>query len=211
VDHLDVEFGVFEGWVVEGVEVVEEVASGGAVGVDDGAVEAEVVVVLKDLLVDGGVVDGDGDERDLGSLGVTQVEEAAVEVFGGGGGDFVVVGGDELEAGFIEGEGGVGVVGDDDADGDEGVADVREAEEGAVFGVVAGVDCDGDFFVGVGIDSGVFGGGTGRGRFFVGGVGVGWEDTEDGSDGEAEGGNQVEDGAAVGPERVHGLIDYDVR
>ena len=41
-----------------------------------------------------------------------------------GGGDLVVVGGDELHAGVFEGEGGVAVVGDDDADGDEAVGDV---------------------------------------------------------------------------------------
>ena len=36
-------------------------------GRDDGGGEAEVGVVVEDLLVDGLVVDGDGDERDLGA------------------------------------------------------------------------------------------------------------------------------------------------
>ncbi len=47
VDHLDVELGAFEGWVVEAADVVEEVAGEGGVGVDGGALEAEVVVVLR--------------------------------------------------------------------------------------------------------------------------------------------------------------------
>src|SRR5664280_194579 len=64
VDHLDVERGVGESGVVEALDVVEEVAGEGGVGVDDGALEAEVVVVLRDALVDGGALDGDGDERD---------------------------------------------------------------------------------------------------------------------------------------------------
>ena len=59
MDHLDVELGAFEGWVVELADVVEEIAGESAVGVDGGAVEAEVGVVLGDLLVDGLVVDGD--------------------------------------------------------------------------------------------------------------------------------------------------------
>ena len=43
-------------------------------GVDGGALEAEVVVVLDDLFVDGGVVDGDGDEGDLGALALLEVK-----------------------------------------------------------------------------------------------------------------------------------------
>ena len=171
VDHFDVEFCAFEGWVVELLDVVEEVAGEGAVGVDDGALEAEVGVVLGDFLVYGGVVDGDGDEGDLGSLCVAHGEEAAVEVFEGGGGDLVVVGGDELDAGVVEGESGVAVVGDDDADGDEAVRDVGEAEEVAVLLVVAGVDGDGDVLVGVGVEGCVVVCGLCWGGFFVGGEG----------------------------------------
>ena len=100
-------------------------------------------------------------------------EEAAVDVVVGGGGDPVVVGGDELDAGVVEGERGVAVVGEDDADGDEAVLDVGQAEEVAVFGVVAGFGGDGDLLVGVGVEGGVLVGGFGgRGLSgFVGGEG----------------------------------------
>jgi len=60
VDLLDVERGVGEGGVVEALDVVEEVAGEGGVGVDDGPLEAEVVVVLGDALVDGGALNGMG-------------------------------------------------------------------------------------------------------------------------------------------------------
>ena len=75
----------------------------------------------------------------------------------GGGGDLVVVGGDELHAGVFEREGVVGVVGDDDADGQQAVLDVGQAEEGALLGVVAGFGGDGDVLVGVGVVGGVLG------------------------------------------------------
>ena len=55
-------------------------------GRDDGGGEAEVCVVVENLLVDGLVVDGDGDERDLGAGGGFAGEEAPVEVFVGRGG-----------------------------------------------------------------------------------------------------------------------------
>src|SRR5260370_36694739 len=144
MDHLDVELGAFERWVVEAANVVEEISGDGAVSVDDGALEAEVVVILGNLLVDGGVVDGDGEDGILGSLRTAGGEEAAVDVVVQGGGGDVAVGGDELDARLFEREGGVAVVGDDDADGDEAVLDVGEAEEGAVFGVRAGLGGDGD-------------------------------------------------------------------
>ncbi len=167
MDHFDVEFGVFEGRVVEGFDVVEEVSGEGAVGLDGGAVEAEVVVVLGNFLVDGGVVDGEGDEGDLGALGAFEGEEAAVEFVEVGGGDAVVIGGDELHACVFEGEGGIAVVGDDDADGDETMLDVGEAEEVAELGVVAGLGGDGDVLFFVGIEGGVLGGGLWRWRFFL--------------------------------------------
>src|SRR5258706_2786344 len=136
VHHLDVELGAFEGVVVELADIVEEVAVEGAVGVDGGAFEAEVVLVLRDFLVYGLVVDGDGGQRErervFAACGAFGGEEAALDVVVGGGGDLVVVDGDELHAGVVEGERGVAVVGDDDADGDEAVLDVREAEEVAV-------------------------------------------------------------------------------
>ena len=173
VDHFDVELGVAEGGVVELADVVEEVSGEGGVGVDGGGGEAEVGIVFGDLFVDGGVVDGDGDDGNFSAHGGTGGEEAAVDVLEVGGGDDVLVGGDELDADVVEGEGVVGVVGDDDADGDEAVLEVGEAEEGAGFGVGAGVGGDGDFLVGVGVEADVLGGGFdgGRGPGLVGGVG----------------------------------------
>ena len=70
----------------------------------------------------------------------------------------------------------VAVVGDDDADGQEAVLDVGQAEEAAVLGIVAGVGGDGDVLVGVGVEGGVLGGGLGGRGFFVGGVGDGGDD-----------------------------------
>ena len=173
VDHFDVELGVAEGGVVEFADVVEEIPGEGGMGVDGGRGEAEVGVVFGDFFVDGGVVDGDGDDGNFGAHGGAGGEEAAVDVLEGGGGDDVLVGGDELNADVVEGEGVVGVVGDDDADGDEAMLDVGEAEEGAGFGVGAGVGGDGDFFGGVGVEADVLGGGfdEGRGPRLVGGVG----------------------------------------
>ena len=83
VDHLDVDLGAFEGVARRGFDVVEEVAGEGGVGVDGGALEAEVGVVLGDFFVDGVVVDGDGDDGDLGALGAPDGEDAAVDVFEG--------------------------------------------------------------------------------------------------------------------------------
>jgi len=160
VDLFDIELGVDEGGVVELLNVVEEEAGEGGVGLDCGGGEAELVVVLGDLFVDG-VVDGDGDEGNLGALGGLDGEEAAVDIVFGGGGDLVVVGGDELDAGVVEGEGAVAVVGDDDADREEAVLDVGEAEEGALLEVVAGFGCDGDLLIGVGVEGGVLRGGLG--------------------------------------------------
>jgi len=117
VDHLHVEFGVFERGVVEIFDVVEKVAGQRRVGIDDGTGEAEIVVVLGDFLVDGSALDGDGDQRDVNVLGAVQGEDAAVDVVFSGGGNFVVVGGDELHAGVVERERAVAVVGDYDADG----------------------------------------------------------------------------------------------
>ncbi len=200
VDHLDVELGVFEGWVVEFFDVVEEVAGEGAVGVDDGAVEAEVGVVLGDLLVDGGVVDGDRDDGDPGSLCALSGEEAAIDVFEESCGELVVVGGDELDAYVFEGECGVSVVGDDDEDGEETVLDVGKAEEGAVFGVVAGFGGDGDVLVGVGVEGGVLVGRLGWRGLFVGGEGAGCEEAGGEDDARGEG--------LIG---LHGQVDYDLR
>ena len=172
-----------EGGVVEALDVVEEVARKGGVGVDDGSLEAEVVVVLRDALVDGGALDGKGIKRDAHGLCAVQGEEAAVDLVLGGGGKGVVGGGDELEAGVVELEGAVAVVGDDDANGQEAVLDVGQAEEAALFGVVARVGGDGDALAGVGVVGGVLGGGLGRRCGAVAG-GAGGEAEEGGYDGE---------------------------
>ena len=152
-------------------------------GVDDGSLEAEVVVVLGDLLVDGGAFDGDGDERDADGLGAVQGEEAAVDLVLGGGGELFVGGGDELDAGVVKLQGAVAVVGDDDADGQQPVLDVGQAEEAALFGVVAGVSRDGEMLAGVGVVGGVLGGGLGGRSGAVAG-GASGEAEEGGYDGE---------------------------
>ena len=179
MDHLDVELGAFEGGVVELADVVEEVAGEGAVGVDGGAGEAEVGVVLGDLLVGALVMKGDGREGhgqgNLAAMDGFGGEEAALDVVVGGGGDRVVVGGDELDAGVVEGESGVAVVGDDDADGEEAVPEIGQAEEVAVFRAVAGVGGYGDVLVGVGIEGKILAGGFDGWSFFVGRVGWGGE------------------------------------
>ena len=181
MDHLDVEFGAFESGVVEAADVVEEVAGEGTVGVDGRSCETEVVLILRDLFVDGGVVNGDRSHRDFGPGGAFGGEEAAVDVVVEGGRDDVAIGGDELDAGLIECEGGVAVVGDDDADGNEAVLDVFEPEEAAVSGVVAGLGGDSDLLVGMSVEGDVL-----VGRFcwrwclFVGGKGIGADKAGDG-------------------------------
>jgi len=198
VDLFDVEGGVFEGWVVEVADVVEEIAGERRVRVDDGALEAEVVVILGDFFVHGGVVDSDGRHGDVGAAHALHGEEAAVDVVERGGGDDLVRGGDELDADVVEREGGVSVIGEDDADGNEAVLDVGQAEEVAIFGIVAGLGGDSDFFVGVHIECGVLGGGFGGRGFLVAGA--------EGRGGEREGQCQERDfGDAVG---LHGQVDY---
>jgi len=176
VDHFDVELGAFERRIVEAADVIEEVAGEGAVGVDDGAGEAEVGVVFLQFLIEL-AVDGDGrqgqGQRDLGSGGAFEGEEDAANIVGGSGGDDVVVDGDELDARVIEGERGVAVVGEDDPDGQEAVLDVGNAEEVAFFGVVAGLGGDGKVLVRVDVKGSVLSGGFDGRSFFVGGVGVG--------------------------------------
>ncbi len=172
VDHFDVELGVLEDGVVEAAGVVEDVTGAGAVRWDDGGDEAEVGVVVEDFFVDGLGVRGDADDGDAGAGGGFAGEEAAVEVFVGGGALLVAFGGEELDAAVVEDEGLVAVVGDDDADGEEAVGDVGEAEEGAGVIVEAGVGGEGDVLVGVGVVDGVLGGGLdgGRGAGLVGRV-----------------------------------------
>ncbi len=108
-----------------------------------------------------------GDERNLGAFGGVDGEQTAVDVVLGGGGNLVVVGGDELHARVVERERAVGVVGDDDANRQQTVLDVRQAEEGTLFGVVAGFGCDGDVLSGVVVEGGVLRGGLGGRRGLV--------------------------------------------
>ena len=56
-----------------------------------------------------------------------------------------------MDACVVEGEGEFGVVGDDDADGEEVVAEVIEACLGEGFFGVAGLGCYGDAFMVVGV------------------------------------------------------------
>ncbi len=176
VDHLDVELGAFEGILVELADIVKKIPGKRAVRVDRRALEAEVVLVLGDLFVDGLVVEGGWEgrgsgQRYLSAFDALGGEEAALDVVIGGGGNLVVVDGDELDAGVVQRERGVAVVGEDDADGDEAVLDVGEAKEVAVPGVVAGFGGDGDLLFGVSVEGGVLVGGLyGRGLSgFVGG------------------------------------------
>lgn len=179
VNHLNVEFGVFERRIVEVFDVVEQVSVERGVGADGGGFKAKVVVVVSDLFVDGCAMDREGDERDVDRLGTVQGKDAAVDVVFAGGRDFVVVGGEELHARVFEGDGAVRIVGEDDTDGKQAVLDVRQAEEGAKFGVVAGLGGDGDTLVGVSILSGVLGCGLGgRSGFVVGGAGCGNEEDQ---------------------------------
>jgi hypothetical protein len=178
-DHFDVELGVFERGIVEAADVVEEIAGQGGVGVDGGSLEAEVVIVLSDLLIDGRAVDGDRDERDVDGLRAVHVEDAAVELFLGGRRDLVVVGGDELHAGVFEGKGAVAIICENDADGHYAVGEVGQTEEPAEVGVVAGLGRDGNVLVGMSVVGGVLGCGFWGWGGFVGGVGG---DREDGKE-----------------------------
>jgi 3-deoxy-D-manno-octulosonic-acid transferase len=194
-DLFDVEFGAPHDRVVEAAGVVEDVAGAGAVRGDGGRGEAEVGVVVEDLLIDGLVVDGDGDDGQLGAGRVLAVEEAAVEIVVAGGGFLASVGGEELDADVVERERLVAVVGDDDADGQEAVRDVGQAEKLTVLFLLAGVGCDGDVLVGVGLVEGVLGGGLDRrrGARLVGGDG---------------GRGQQEQDRHEFAERAHGWVDY---
>ena len=165
-DLAELECGAFEDGRVEVVRVVEEPAGDGGVGSDGGGFEAEVDVVGDDLLIDGPGMVGDGREGcgqwDLGAFDLLHFEEAALEVVVGGGVFGVVVTGDEHDAGVVEVDGLVGVVGDDDADGKEAVGEVVEACVGRGLGCVAGVGGDGDVLGGVGLVRGVLRGGERR-------------------------------------------------
>ena len=166
VDHFDVELSVREGWLVEILDVVEKIAGEGGMRLNAGGFEAEVLIILHDFLVHV-VMNRDGNDGNLGATRLLEIEEAAVDVVLGGRWDLVVVGRDELHTGLIEGEGVVAVVGDDDADGQQTVLNVLEAEEGALFRVVARVGCDGDVLGGMSVGGWVLDRGPGRGSRLV--------------------------------------------
>ncbi len=102
----------------------------------------------------------------------------------------------------VEREGGVAVVGDDDADGDEAVLDVFEAKEAAIARIVAGFGGDGDVLVGMGVKGGVL---IGRFRgwgLFVGCKGIG---------GDEEGKSYYCTENLGGRVGLHGQVDYHLR
>ena len=79
------------------------------------------------------------------------------------------------------------------------MGDVGETEEAAVALAVAGIDGDGDVFVGVGVVGGILGGGFGGWGFFVSGVGRrGGGEAEDGQ----RGGDEAETRGEAGREAV---------
>ncbi len=168
MNHLDVKFGVLEGRIVKTPDVVEEIAGEGGVRADDGAVKAEVGVVLGNFFVNGSMVDSDRDHGNPRPHGALGREEAAVDLLIGGGRDLIVIGGDELEAGVVERERSVAVVGNGDADRNEAVLDVFEAKEAAVLRFVAGFGGDGDVFGRVGLKGGILGRGFDGRRFAIG-------------------------------------------
>lgn len=153
-----------EDGVVEVAGVVVEIAGNRGVGSDGGGRETEVGVVGENLLVYGRVVDGDRRERhgqgDASAGGGFAREEAALEFVVVGCLNDGAVGADELDAGVVERDGGVGIVRDDDADGQEAVVGVVETGVGLGFFGVAGLCGDGDFVVC--FVEGVLGGGEGR-------------------------------------------------
>jgi len=89
VNHLYVELCPSERIVVELADIVEEVTGERAVCVDGSALEAEIFLVLCDLLVDGLVVEGDGrqghGEGYLAALDAFGGEKSPLNVVVGGG------------------------------------------------------------------------------------------------------------------------------
>ncbi len=174
------EFAEVEGCAFEGVgeagDVVEEEAGLCGVGFDDESLVLELVEVLFDVFVAGFGLEVDGGEwageGDFGALFVVEADES-LNVFGVGGLDAVALGGDEDDAGVLEGDGLVAEVGDDEADGDDAVGEVVDAEEGGFVVGVVGLGGDGEMLVGVDFNGGeVSGGLDGRG-FVVCGAGGG--------------------------------------
>lgn len=167
MDHLDVELSTFECGIVEVLDVVEEISGEGGVWFDHGDLKAEVMIVLGDLLIDRSTFDWDWNHRYADGLGAFIGEEAAIDLFLGGGRNFIVGGGDELHSGVFQLKGAVAVVGEDDKDWEKAVLYIGEAEEAAVLWVVAGLGCDGEVLVGMGLVGGIGGGGFGRRNGFI--------------------------------------------
>lgn len=91
----------------------------------------------------------------MSPLGLLGGEKATVDVVEGGCGELIIACCNELHTDFVEIEWSVAVVCNDDAHGDEGVADIRQAEEVTLAGLGAGVDGNGDMLLLVRIECGV--------------------------------------------------------
>ena len=195
-EFAEVEDCAFEG-VGEAADVVEEEAGLGGVGFDDEGLVLELVEVLFNILVTGFGLEVDGwegaGEGDFGALFVVEADEA-FDVFGFGGLDAISLGGDEDDACVAEGDGLVAEVGDDEADGDDAVGEVVDAEEGGFVVGVVGLGGDGEVLVGVDLDGGEVGGGLDGRGFVVGGAGG--RDGE-GGEGQGDGGGCEAGGACL--------------
>lgn len=152
VDHFDVNFGVFEWRIIEPLDVVEEIACNRGVRVDGRALKAEVGIVVSNFFVDRRMVDRNRRKRNLRPLGLIGAEEATIDVVESSRGNLVAVGGDELHTRLVEVERCVGVIRNDDADGNKRVTHVRQSKEVTVALVVTGVDGDGDLLIGMGVE-----------------------------------------------------------
>ena len=137
------------------MHIVEKIAAQSTMRLYDRAVEAEVVVVIRNFFVDRRVMNGEWNERNLRPHRLFRGEQAPVEVIEGSGGDLVVVGADELNPRIVKCELGVAIVGKDDADSDEAVGDIGKAEEVALFDVVAWLRCHRNMLVGMSVEGGV--------------------------------------------------------
>jgi hypothetical protein len=97
--------------------------------------------------------------------------EGAAEIVEGEGGGFSAVAGDELEAGVVEEDGSIAVIGEDDEDGKDGVPEHVGMEERGLLRGVIGVGGEGYLFIGVGIMEGEGAGWNQRGHGEVPGEG----------------------------------------
>jgi hypothetical protein len=175
--------GVFDGVEIqqpalervrEPADVIEEKAGASGVRFNDQGLKLEGVKVLFDIFVAGFSLGMDGERAD-GNLGafLLPAGHEALDIFRIGGLDAVAEVGDEEDSGVAEGDGPVGVVGDDETDREYAMANVIDAEERHLLFGVVGVGSDGEFFVGVDFDGGEIGGGLDSGGCVVTGVAVG--------------------------------------